>query len=63
MQNVKYEVIDNILIIKVDLNEKFGLTGSGKSTSIAKTGPSHKIEGTDITIGLNVYEKIKDGEK
>ena len=56
MQNVKYEVKDNKLIIEIDLTKEFGPSKSGKTITIASTRGNQKIEGTDVVIGLNVYK-------
>ncbi len=56
MENVKWEVKDNKLIIEVDLSLESGLSKSGKTITIASTKGNQKIEGTDAVIGLNVYK-------
>ncbi|MCK4467630.1 MAG: hypothetical protein KAU60_04685 [Desulfobacterales bacterium] len=56
MQNVKWEVKDNKLIVEIDLTKEFGLSKSGKTITIASTRGNQKIEGTDAVIGLNVYK-------
>ena len=56
MQNVKWEVKDNKLIVEIDLTKEFGLSKSGKTITIASTRGNQKIEGTDVVIGLNVYK-------
>ena len=56
MDNVKWEVKDNKLIIEIDLTKEFGLSKSGKTITIASTRGNQKIEGTDAVIGLNVYK-------
>jgi hypothetical protein len=56
MENVKWEVKDNKLIIEIDLTKEFGLSKSGKTLTIASTRGNQKIEGTDAVIGLNVYK-------
>ena len=56
MENVKWEVKDNKLIIEIDLTKEFGLSKSGKTITIASTRGNQKIEGTDAVIGLNVYK-------
>ena len=56
MDNVKWEVKDNKLIIEIDLTKEFGLSKSGKTLTIASTRGNQKIEGTDAVIGLNVYK-------
>ena len=56
MQNVKWEVKDDKLIIEIDLTKEFGLSKSGKTITVASTRGNQKIEGTDVVIGLNVYK-------
>ena len=56
MQNVKWEVKDNKLIIEIDLTLEFGGSKSGKTITIASTRGNQKIEGTNAIIGLNVYK-------
>ena len=56
MENVKWEVKDNKLIIEVDLSLESGLSKSGKTITIASTKGNQKIEGTNAVIGLNVYK-------
>ena len=48
----------DILIIKVDLNQRFGKSSSGKSTIIASTEGNQSVPGCEeIKIGLNIYTK------
>ena len=61
MQNVKYEVKDDKLIVEIDLTKEFGLSKSGKTITIASTRGNQKIEGTDAVIGLNVYKYPENG--
>ena len=56
MQNVKWEVKDDKLIIEIDLKMELGPSKSGKTITIASTRGNQKIEGTDAIIGLNVYK-------
>ena len=56
MQNVKWEVKGDKLIIEIDLTMEFGPSKSGKTITIASTRGNQKIEGTDAVIGLNVYK-------
>ena len=56
VENVKWEVKDDKLIIEIDLTKEFGLSKSGKTITIASTRGNQKIEGTDAVIGLNVYK-------
>jgi len=54
---------DNILTIKVDLNEDFGASKSGKSTVIASTEGNVALDGelSSIKVGLNVYKQLYSG--
>ncbi len=61
MQNVKWEVKDNKLIIEIDLTLEFGGSKSGKTITIASTRGNQKIEGTNAIIGLNVYKYPESG--
>ena len=64
MKNVKIVVDkDNILTIKVDLNENYGASKSGKSTVIASTEGNVALDGglSNIKIGLNVYKQLYGG--
>ena len=56
MQNVKYEVKDDKLIIEIDLTKEFGPSKSGKTITVASTRGNQTIEGTDVVIGLNIYK-------
>jgi hypothetical protein len=56
VQNVKWEVKDNKLIIEIDLTMEFGGSKSGKTITIASTRGNQKIEGTNAIIRLNVYK-------
>ena len=60
MQNVKWEVKDDKLIIEIDLTMELGPSKSGKTITIASTRGNQKIEGTDAVIGLNVYKYPED---
>jgi hypothetical protein len=56
VQNVKWEVKDDKLIIEIDLTMELGPSKSRKTITIASTRGNQKIEGTDAVIGLNVYK-------
>ncbi|MDL1964820.1 MAG: hypothetical protein LWW98_10930 [Deltaproteobacteria bacterium] len=56
MQNVKYEVKDDKLIIEIDLTKEFGPSKSGKTITVASTRGNQKIDGTDVVISLNLYK-------
>jgi len=60
VQNVKWEVKDDKLIIEIDLTMEFGPSKSGKTITIASTRGNQKIEGADAVIGLNVYKYPED---
>ena len=62
MQNIKQELKGDILILTIDLSERNGKSKSGKTTRIASSEGNKRIGDTEIFIGVNVYEKIKEGE-
>lgn len=58
MKNIEMVVNGDILIIKVDLTKRFGLSGTGKSRIVASTEGNVSIpEQEELKIGLNVYRK------
>jgi hypothetical protein len=58
MKNIEMKIEDNVLVIKVDLTEEFGLSASGKNIIIASTEGNVSIPGReDAKVGLNVYRK------
>ena len=58
MKNIEMTTEGNILTIKVDLSQRFGLSSSGKSIIVASTEGNQSIPGREeIKIGLNVYTK------
>ena len=59
VDNVKTEVIDNILIIKIDLKQEHGESKSGKTIRVASTIGFLPIETDigDITLSLNCNKK------
>ena len=62
MKNIEMTVEGNILTIKVDLAQDFGLSASGKNVLIATTEGNVTIPGSeDKKIGLNVYRKKANG--
>jgi len=60
MQNVKQELNGDILTLTIDLSERHGISPSGKTTRIASSEGNKKIDGTDLIMGINIYEKIKE---
>ena len=55
MQNIKCTVKSNKLLITIDLAKKGKKSASGKTMVIASTRGNKVIEGTDFTLGLNLY--------
>lgn len=47
----------------VDLSERFGESGSGKSLIIASTHGNLRIPGTDVTTSVNLYVKNPNYKK
>ncbi len=57
MKNVQMNVEGNQLVIKVDLNQEFGLSSSGKSITVASTEGNVSVPGREeVKIGLNIYK-------
>jgi hypothetical protein len=55
-QNVQIEVTnDGKAVITIDLNERGGLSSSGKSIIVATTEGNKSIPGTNVIIGINCY--------
>ncbi len=58
MKNVDMKVDGQTLILKVNLNEEFGPSASGKTIIIASSEGNVSVPGSkDIKVGLNVYRK------
>lgn len=58
MKNIEMKTEGNMLIIKVDLSQRFGKSSSGKSTIVASSEGNQPVPGhEEIKIGLNVYTK------
>ena len=60
MRNVEYTIEDNILHIRVDLKEDFGLSDSGKSTTIGTTDGFEKLPEQGAWFRLNCNRKLKN---
>jgi hypothetical protein len=55
-QNVQIEVTkDGKAIVTIDLNNRGGLSSSGKSIIVATTEGNKPIPGTNVVIGINCY--------
>lgn len=62
IDNVKMTINGNKMIIEIDLDENFGVSGSGKSIIIASTEgnqPVPSMKYRNVKIGLNVYKPVK----
>jgi len=60
MKNVDYVVKDGILTIKVDLQKEFGLSATGKTTTVATSEGFVPVGESSQGIGfsLNVNKKL-----
>lgn len=56
MENIKTKVEGNKLIIEVDLSYRGSVSTTGKSIRVASTEGNKKIEGTNLKMGINIYE-------
>jgi len=61
MKNVKLEVKENLLILKVDLSKEFGPSSSGKTIIVASTEGNVRLSDKheNVFVGLNVFKKEK----
>ena len=58
--NIEVKVQGNTLVITVDLRKEYGLSGSGKSVTVASTGGNVPVPGReDLRIGVNIYRPQK----
>lgn len=60
-KGIQYNIdADGVLVLQIDMNKDFGLSGSGKSTMIATSSGNQKInfDGEDIFVGINIYKKV-----
>jgi ABC-type dipeptide/oligopeptide/nickel transport system ATPase component len=58
--NIEVKVQGNTLVITVDLSKEYGLSGSGKSVTVASTGGNVPVPGReDLRIGVNIYRPQK----
>lgn len=63
MKNVECTIDGHILTIRVDLNQTFGPSSSGKTTIIASTEANVAVgPDRDEKIGLNVYRARANNE-
>lgn len=59
MENVKMNITDEKLTIEVDLKYRGEISKTGKSKRVASTEGNKKIEGTNLKIGLNIFEPVE----
>jgi hypothetical protein len=59
LENLTIEVKGNSVVITIkDFNKESGLSGSGKSKTVASTKGNVQVDGTNgLIIGLNAYRK------
>ena len=59
MTNVKTEIKGDLLVLTVNLKERNGRSGSGKTTIVATTSGIHYLDAPfeGIGVGLNVFTK------
>lgn len=62
MQNIRFEVQGDQLMIVIDLSQELGQSNSGKSVVIASTGGNVSVPGyEEVKIGVNVYRPVQAG--
>lgn len=55
--NIEAEVAGNILIVKINLDEEFGPSKSGKTVLVASTQGNHQVpDKPGYMFGVNVYK-------
>lgn len=64
MTNTKMSVTGDILTIEIDLAQRHGASGSGKSETVASTGGNQDLEGyPGIKVGVNVFKMLPKAPK
>ena len=56
--NAKYTVNGSKLIIEIDMNADLGASKSGKTNMVASSGGFEKIDGTNLSVSLNVIRPL-----
>lgn len=56
MENIGFELKDNMLILTIDVTKEFGNSSSGKTIIVASSHGNHKIKGTDLVLGAFAYK-------
>ena len=57
MENVQCKVSGRELTIKVNLDKDFGLSKSKKTVMVASSKGFQKVEGTDVSMNINICRK------
>jgi len=57
MQNIDIQVKNGKAIITIDLEQRHGISASGKSIIVASTEGNITIPGTEVKLGVNAYVK------
>jgi energy-coupling factor transporter ATP-binding protein EcfA2 len=63
MKNVNYVVKDGELTLTVKLDQKHGLSGSGKSEIIASTDGIVDVDGTSFKLNLSLFAPLPKAAK
>lgn len=58
-ENVQAEVKGQTLTLTIDLSKEVGPSKSAKSIIIGTTSGNHKLDGTDLVVGVNIYRPNK----
>ena len=53
--NIEATITGTKLTIVIDLEQRHGISASGKSTIVATTSGNKTVPGTNVKIGLNAY--------
>ena len=56
MENIEFEIKDNLLILKIDISKELGKSSTGKSIIVASSHGNHRIKGTDLVLGAFAYK-------
>jgi hypothetical protein len=56
LENVEYELKDNILIFKFDISKEFGKSSTGKTIIVANSHGGKRIPDTELSFGLFAYK-------
>ena len=66
MQNITTAIEGNDLVIRIDLTQSAGLSKSGKNLIIGTSSGNKQVatlnDGRKVTLGLNCYTSLEDGD-